>query len=138
MVLQDHINKLNSLYLQYHSAYGHQTWQEGNLRKWAPAHKVTWLFDHGVLWNQVTTWNHYFSSTSVYGPQTCQAVDLPWGASSHVTPPFYHVFLEDMWKTKTNYLHYYNIYGPKTWEEGDLPRLPFIHKVKWSYGHLVL
>ena len=28
-------------YLHYQSAYCHQTWQDGNLPLWAPAHKVT-------------------------------------------------------------------------------------------------
>ena len=41
--------KLKSLHLHYHSAYGHQTWQDGNLSSWAPAHKVTWPVDHMVL-----------------------------------------------------------------------------------------
>ena len=31
---------LKTLYLHYQSAYSHQTWQDGNLRCWAPAHKV--------------------------------------------------------------------------------------------------
>ena len=42
-------DKLKSVYLHYHSAYGYQTWQDGNLPWWAPAHKVTWLFDRMVL-----------------------------------------------------------------------------------------
>ena len=35
-------DKLKTLYLHYQSAYGHQTWQDGNLPWWVPAHKVTW------------------------------------------------------------------------------------------------
>ena len=34
--------KLKSFYLHYHSAYGHRTWQDGNLSWWALACKVTW------------------------------------------------------------------------------------------------
>ena len=42
-------NKLKPLYLQYHNANGHQTWQDGNLPWQAPTHKVAWPFDHEVL-----------------------------------------------------------------------------------------
>ena len=42
-------DKLKTLYLDYLSAYGHQTWLDGNLPCWAPAHKVTLTFDHVVL-----------------------------------------------------------------------------------------
>ena len=33
----------------YQSAYGHQTWQGGNLQWWVPTHKATWPFDYVVL-----------------------------------------------------------------------------------------
>ena len=33
-------------YPHYQSAYGYQTWQDGNLPWWAPGCKVTWPFDH--------------------------------------------------------------------------------------------
>ena len=45
---------LKSLYIHYYSAYGYQTWQDGNLPWWAPAYKVTWPFDHMVLQDHVT------------------------------------------------------------------------------------
>ena len=47
-------DKLKKLYLVYQGAYGHQTWQDGNLPWWTPAHKVTWLFDHVILRDNVT------------------------------------------------------------------------------------
>ena len=37
---------LKILHFLYQSAYGHQTWKDGNLDWWAPAHKVKWPFDH--------------------------------------------------------------------------------------------
>ena len=46
--------KLKTLYLHYQGLYGYQTWPDGNLPWWAPAHKVKWPFDHVVLWNHVT------------------------------------------------------------------------------------
>ena len=47
------IDKLKSLYLRYHCAYGQQTWQDGNLPWWAPSYKITWSFDHVALRDQV-------------------------------------------------------------------------------------
>ena len=46
-------DKPNTLHLHYQSVYGHQTWQDGNLSWWPPAHKVTWPFDHVVFWNYI-------------------------------------------------------------------------------------
>ena len=34
-------DKLKRLYLHYRSAYGNQTWQDGNLPSWTSAFKVT-------------------------------------------------------------------------------------------------
>ena len=39
-VLAKSRHKLKSLYLDYHSAYGHQTWQDGDLPSAAPTHKT--------------------------------------------------------------------------------------------------
>ena len=36
-------------YLNYQSAYGHQTWQDDNLSWWAPAYIVTRPFYHVIL-----------------------------------------------------------------------------------------
>ena len=44
---QDHVTYQK--HLHYQSAYGHQTWQDGNFPWWASIHKVTWPFDHMVL-----------------------------------------------------------------------------------------
>ena len=58
-------DKLKTFYLHYQSACSHQTWQDFNLLWWATAHKVTWHFDHVVLEDQLTNWNHYVSPTKV-------------------------------------------------------------------------
>ena len=58
-------DKLKSLYLWYHSTYGHITSQDCNLPWWAPAQKVAWHFDHVVLWNLVTNRNNYISTTTL-------------------------------------------------------------------------
>ena len=33
-------------YLHYPRAYDHPTWEDGNLLRLAPVHKVTWRFDY--------------------------------------------------------------------------------------------
>ena len=47
--------KLKTLYMDHHSAYGHQTWQDRNLPWWAPTHNVSWPFGHVVLLDHVTS-----------------------------------------------------------------------------------
>ena len=54
------LQPLKSLYLHYHNAYGHQTWQGNDLPQGAPkAH-----FDHVVLRDHVTNQKH-ISTTRV-------------------------------------------------------------------------
>ena len=48
-------DKLTPLYLHCHSAFGHQTWQNGDLSRGAPNHKVTQRCDHVVLQSHVKT-----------------------------------------------------------------------------------
>ena len=42
-------DNLKLLYLQYDSAYGHQTCQDDNLPWWIPACKITQPFDYVLL-----------------------------------------------------------------------------------------
>ena len=57
--------KLKPLYFHYHSAYGHYTWQDGNLLWRTPTRKVTWPFHIVFLQDHVTNWNHYISTTTM-------------------------------------------------------------------------
>ena len=58
-------DKLKPLHLHYHSAHDHQTWQVVKSPWWAPAHKVTWSFDHVILLDYVANWNNFISTTMV-------------------------------------------------------------------------
>ena len=71
---------LKTLYLRYHNACGHQTRQNGSLQWEASAHKITWPSKQMVLRDHVTNWNHYISTISVSGYQTCQDGNLPWSS----------------------------------------------------------
>ena len=77
-------DKLKPLYLHYHSAHGHQTWQYGDLPRGAPNHKVAQRSDHVVLQSHVTKRKLlYFHSYIAYDQQTWQDGNLPWRAPSH-------------------------------------------------------
>ena len=58
-------DKLKQLYLDYHSAYGHQTWQD-DVKPWAAStYNVTLPFSHMALQDQVTNWKHNISTNTV-------------------------------------------------------------------------
>ena len=46
------LSKLKPSYLHYHSAYGHQTWQDGYLAWGTIIHIVPWLLKHVVFRDQ--------------------------------------------------------------------------------------
>ena len=46
-------------------AYGHQTWQGGNLSWKVLTHKVIWHFNDVVLHDVVTNWKHFTSSATI-------------------------------------------------------------------------
>ena len=80
------------LYLYYHIAYGHKTWQNVNLNWMAPAHKVTWLLDH--LFSRHNLKPFYLYYHSGYGHQTLHDGGLLWVTLHHkVTWPFDYVVL---------------------------------------------
>ena len=44
-------DKLKPLHIHYQHACSHQTWQVVDISWGAPNHKVTWLYDHMILWD---------------------------------------------------------------------------------------
>ena len=58
-------DKLKPLNLHYHSVYGHQTCNNGNIPWQTPNHKVIQSFDHVVLQGHVTNKSHFISITRV-------------------------------------------------------------------------
>ena len=55
-------DKVKLLYLHYHSAYDHKTYQEGELLWATSTHKVMWLYNYVVLRVQVTKGKHIFTT----------------------------------------------------------------------------
>ena len=79
----------------------------------------------------------YLYCHRAYDHRTWQAGYLPLGVSTHnVIPPL--SLARSRNKLKPLYLHYHNIYGHKTRQCDELLWLPFTHKFKWPYNHLVL
>ena len=59
------LQPLKTLYLYYHNGYGHLVWQGGDLPWETPICKMTQTFDHLVLRDHLTNWNHYISSNTM-------------------------------------------------------------------------
>ena len=57
-------DKIKPLYLHYQSAFDYQTCQDGNLPSSACVYKITWPFDQVVLYDHVTNWNCFISTTT--------------------------------------------------------------------------
>ena len=84
----------NISFLPWHLC--HQSWQDGNSLWWAPAQKITWLFDHVVLEDQVTKLKTYLHYHGTNGHQTRQGGDIPWVAlTRRVTWPYDHVVFQN-------------------------------------------
>ena len=58
-------DKLKTLYIQYHNAYGHQAWQGGYIQWGASFHKVKRPFDHVALQGLMTDKIRYISTTKM-------------------------------------------------------------------------
>ena len=85
-----------NIYLYYHNAYGHQTWQSGNLPWRDPTNNVTlitlWLRDLPRSRDKLKPYLYY---NSVYG-QSWQDGDLPWGVPRYkVTWPLDNMVFRD-------------------------------------------
>ena len=117
-------DRLNWLYLHYHSVCGHHMWQDGNLPWWA-LNMALWL--HGVVRSRdnLKSYLHYHSACD---HNTRQDGDLPWGVSTHnFTRPIgcWACDLERSHdKLKPLYLHYHSTCDHNPRQDGDLPRLP--------------
>ena len=105
------------IYLYYQSAYGHQTWQDGNLTWRAPTHKVKQRLDHMVLQVHVTSKSHYTSTTRVLMATKLGSMitylDGLLSIKSH--DPVISWLCEITWPTKTIYLQYHSAYGHQIW-----------------------
>ena len=74
---------------------------------------VKWTFDHVVLPNHITNWNHYISNNTLYiryygtyDHKTWQGGDSPW--ETPIAPwNLYHVVLLDH-VTNQKHIYYYN------------------------------
>ena len=91
------------LYLHYRSAYGHQTWQGGDLQWESPINKVAWIMDNVVSWHYVTIWEHYISTTRVSMATKLGRMVNYLDLLLPIKPnyPLITWFFNIMWQTKT-------------------------------------
>ena len=134
------LDKLKPLYFLCRSAYGHQTWQDGNLSWWAPTHKVTKTIN---TWSCKVSWQ----SKTIISPLP-QLLWLPNLADWWFTLRSSYQFIDMTFysrglvkshdKLKTLYFRYHNIYYQQIWQGVDKPWGALIQKVTWSFNHVVL
>ena len=88
---------------------------------------VWWLILMGYSQKQKQL---YLYHHRIYGHQTWEVGDLPWGVPIHrVAQSFGNVAV---------YLHYRSAFGHRTWQVGDLPWGISTHKVKWPSDEVFL
>ena len=121
--------KLESLYLHYQSAYGHQTWQ-AYLDGLLPIK----LHEPLIMWSCKITWQPKIIVSAL--PQCLWPPNM---ASWWLATRDFHPCYSTLWppglkssrgKLKPLYLHYRNIYGHKTRQDDDLPWVSLTHKFK--------
>ena len=122
-----------NLYLLIHNNYGHQPWQSSNLQREDPTFKVTWPFDHVVMWQIQKI--YICSSTIPMATKLGKVVTCGGGThlQSHVT--FWlrgHVI-----NSKNLYLHFCNTCGHRTWQGGNLPSKDPPYVVRWPVDQVV-
>ena len=77
-------DKLKPLYLHYCSAYGQQTWQDGDFTWKAATHKVVpTLWSHGFARSRDKLKPLYLHYHNAHDHQTWQGGSFPWGEQNH-------------------------------------------------------
>ena len=117
--------KLKSLYLYYHSIFGDLTWQDGDLRWWAPPDYE--VHDSLIALSFKITWSTKFNMRGFHA--VCYFT-LWWRGLARSR--------DKLKSFTTTYLYYHKIYDPKIRQDRDLHWLLFTHKAKWPYNHVVL
>ena len=140
---------LKTLYLHYHSAYGHRlgmmlTKVEDLLPieiRLIWMHIIwIWPFDHMVLRDHVTHWNHYISTNAMLMSTMLgrMVTNLEGLLPVMLLDPLVTWSWQITWELKPLYLHYHSAHGHKTWYDGDLPLVASIKEATWSYNRTVL
>ena len=131
---------ISSRNYHYHSGYGYQAWQDGELPWQAPTHKVTQPFGHMVLQDHVKNKTIISSLPKCLWLANLVGLWLALMAShlySYSTPT--SCGLErSRDKLKPLYLHYHKAYDHQTWIVGDLTCEASIQIVTSSFNHVVL
>ena len=111
-------DKLKPLYLHYHSAFVHQSWQDGDLPWRNATHKVSWPYN--------ATWS--------LGP----LYHVPWYIIYHYMYHYILYYARSCDKLKLLYLYYHNPHGHQAWYGGDWPWGVPSHNITQLFDHVVL
>ena len=111
-----------------------------NLPWWASTHKVTWPFDHVVLWDHITTSNCYiFTTTAFMATKLNRMVTYIQAAPNHeVTQWFEHGILECCVVNRNHYISSTTVLMASkiswiiTQLDGLLPRESHDFLITWS------
>ena len=97
------------------------------------ANKVTWSFDHVILWDHVTRLKHYIPNITVLMVTKFGRMVTCGAAIIIVTRPFNHVvFFNHV--TNLKHLYCYNKFGHETCAKWQSTA----HKVTWSLSQVIL
>ena len=104
----------------------------------APTHKVPWLFNHLVLRDHRTNYNHY-TSTITMRMATKLGTLVTYLRRLLLTKP--HVPLitylsRSLGKLKILYLHCYSAFCHQIWQCGNIQWGFPTHQVTWSFSHV--
>ena len=134
-------DKLETLYLQYHSAFDHQNWWDGDITWGAPNHKVIRHFDHRVLLDHMANWNYYICNITV--PMATKLGRVMKYVEGLLTIKSCNALINMIFwglcnKQKPLHLYYQRVHCHQTWQDGNLPWRTRTHNVTWLFDYVVL
>ena len=117
--------KLKLLHLQYHSAHGHQTWQDANLPWVASIHKVIWSCCVARSCDKLKpSYLHYHST---YDHQTLQDGNSPsWAPATWPYDPMILWSCKVVWQNETITSPLVHMATKRGWIPTYLEEFPFI------------
>ena len=129
--------KLKPLHLDYHNAYGQQTWQDCDL---------TWVFlfikshDSLIMWSCQVIWEiKRIISTKIMAivskiGRLVTYLELLLPMKPHGPVITWSCMITTQMKTIS---HYHNTYGHHTWKGGGIEWGALTPKVTWLFNHVV-
>ena len=122
--------KCKTLHLHFCNIYGHQTWQNSNLRWDEPTFKVTWPFDYVVTWRILKTF--ICTSTISMATKLGRVVTYGWKIPPIKSCDLLITWSRDKWK-----LFFCNNWSLQIWQSISLRLENPTQQVMWSFDSMV-